>query len=548
MKTRLLTFLSFVIFHLSFCPIGAQTSQPPVATVYTTDGTRQYSLTPTQVQGEESTNVRSALLLHPEETYQSVDGFGFAITYSSAYNLLKMTAADRAVLLRKTFSPTEGYGASYVRISLGCNDFSSTEYSLCDEKGPDDDLLKHFRLYTDETNYVIPVLKELLAINPQLKIIAAPWTCPKWMKVNNITERRNHDSWTDGHLNPAYYKAYAQYFVRFVKAFAAEGISIYAVSPQNEPLNPGNCASLYMPWNEQAGFVQQLAPALKQAGLKTRIYLFDHNYNYDNKPEEQQYPAKIYKVYEGKDFEGKELVVGAAYHNYGGHTDELNVIHNLYPDKELLFTEASIGTWNNGRHLDSSLADCMVNIGLHTLNKHCRGAIVWNFMLDMQRGPNLDGGCQTCYGAVDIDESNYRDYTLNSHYYTICHLSAVVRPGAVRIGTSGWHYDGVTYTAFRNPDGTMAVVLYNANQGELGTNIATGQQRFHITLPPRAAVSVLLPAGQATGVGAPSALQAMATPTYYTLGGTKATSLSARGIYISQGRKEARNTNNNHIY
>ena len=112
--------------------------------------------------------------MHPEETYQSVDGFGFAITYSSAYNLLKMTAADRAVLLRKTFSPTEGYGASYVRISLGCNDFSSTEYSLCDEKGPDDDLLKHFRLYTDETNYVIPVLKELLAINPQLKIIAAP--------------------------------------------------------------------------------------------------------------------------------------------------------------------------------------------------------------------------------------------------------------------------------------------------------------------------------------------------------------------------------------
>ena len=238
--------------------------------------------------------------------------------------------------------------------------------------------------------------------------------------------------------------------------------------------------------------------------------------------------------------------MGAAYHNYGGHTDELNVIHNLYPDKELLFTEASIGTWNNGRNLDTSLADCMVNIGLHTLNKHCRGAIVGNFMLDMQRGPNLDGGCQTCYGAVDIDETNYRDYTLNSHYYTICHLSAVVRPGAVRIGTSGWHYDGVDYTAFRNPNGTMAVVLYNSNQRELATNIATGQQRFHISLPPRAAVSVLLPASTTAGIGnvQHSTFDVQRSmfnvQRLYNLGGMRASQSPLAGIYIGQGRKAAK--------
>ena len=533
MKLRILAYSLF--FALS--PLGAVAQQ---GMVYTTDGTRSYSLTPMALMGEKSDNTRSAILLKPTETFQTIDGFGFAITYSSSYNLLKMSQEDRTQLLKKTFSPTEGYGVSYVRISIGCNDFSSTEYSLCDEKGPQDDLLQHFRLYTDETDYVIPVLKEILAINPDLKIIAAPWTSPRWMKVNSLSDLTAHYSWTDGHLSPSYYKTYADYFVKFIEAMRAEGINIYAVSPQNEPLNPGNCASLYMPWNEEAGFVKRMATAFKQAGLSTKIYLFDHNYNYDGKESELHYPAKIYKLYEDAEFEGKELVVGAAYHNYGGNSDELNVIHDMYPDKELIFTEASIGTWNNGRNLDSSLADCMVNIGLHTMNKHCRGAIVWNFMLDMQRGPNLDGGCQTCYGAIDI-HNDYKTYTLNSHYYVICHLSAVVRPGAIRIATEGWWYEGVTYTAFRNPDGSLAVILYNSNNKQLKVNIADGENRYNqIVLPPRAAVSVLMNTDQT------SKLQTLRQPTsaddthYYTLNGVRTANPSGPGIYICQGRKEVR--------
>ncbi len=506
--------------------------------VYTTDGTRTFSLTRTDITGSKDDNIHSAIVLKPSETYQSIDGFGFAITYSSCYNLLKMSKEDRTQLLTKTFSPTEGYGVSYVRISIGCNDFSSTEYSLCDEKGPQDDLLRHFRLYTDETDYVIPVLKEILAINPDLKIIGSPWTCPRWMKVRSLDNLTAHNSWTDGHLSPSYYKTYADYFVRFIEAMAAEGINIYAVTPQNEPLNPGNCASLYMPWNEEAGFVKRMATAFKQAGLSTKIYLFDHNYNYDGKESEQQYPAKIYKLYENTEFEGKELVVGAAYHNYGGNSDELNVIHDMYPDKELIFTEASIGTWNNGRNLDSSLADCMVNIGLHTMNKHCIGAIVWNFMLDMQRGPNLDGGCQTCYGAIDIAD-DYKSYTLNSHYYVICHLSAVVRPGACRIATEGWWYNGVTYTAYRNPDGTLAVVFYNANHRQLKVNITDGENRYdQVSLPPRAAISVLMNNNGGTGL---QSLRA-ASPSkdaecYYTLAGVRTSTPTTPGIYICQGKK-----------
>lgn len=508
--------------------------------IYTTSGDRSYSLTQTEVVGTTTNEQSGSIVLLPTEANQSIDGFGFALTYSACYNLLKMDKAARTELLKKTYSMTEGYGVSYARISLGCNDFSSTEYSLCDVKGPDGDLLRHFRLYTDEVDYVIPILKEVLAINPDLKIIAAPWTSPKWMKCKSMNDKSAHDSWTDGHLNPSYYQAYADYFVKFVEAFRAEGINIYAVCPQNEPLNPGNCASLYMPWNEQASFVQRLAPAFHKAGLNTKIYLFDHNYNYDNKEDQKQYPAKIYKVYENKTFDGMDLIVGAAYHNYGGSSDELNNIHDLYPDKELIFTEASIGTWNNGRNLDSSLADNMLNIGLYTVLKHCRAAMVWNFMLDMNRGPNLDGGCQTCYGAIDI-ANDYKSYTLNSHYYTICHMSAVVRPGAVRINTKGWWYNGVTYAAFRNPDGTLAVVLYNSTDKKLSFKVTDGNVRYPVTLPARSALSLLMDNGQSAGLQAVVADPHTADDTCYNLNGTKADNAAQNGIHICGGRKVVNN-------
>lgn len=121
--------------------------------------------------------------------YQTIDGFGYAITYSSCYNLMQMTPEARQALLKRIYSTTEGYGVSYARISLGCNDFSSTEYTYCDTKGSESDPISNFALYSDENDYVIPVLKEILAINPNLKIIAAPWTCPKWMKVTDINTK-----------------------------------------------------------------------------------------------------------------------------------------------------------------------------------------------------------------------------------------------------------------------------------------------------------------------------------------------------------------------
>lgn len=427
------------------------------------------------------------ITLCPDTLHQTMDGFGYAITYSSCYNLLKMDPKDRYQFLLNTFSPTEGLGVSYARISIGCSDFSSTEYSLCDKPG-----LQNFALYTDETDYVIPVIKEILAINPHLKIMAAPWTCPRWMKVKDLKTLKAHDSWTSGHLNPRLRSTYAQYFVKFVQAFEQQGIPIYAVTPQNEPLNQGNCASLYMPWDEQAQFIKYLAPAFKKAGLSTKIYCFDHNWNYDNMQEQRGYPVKVFNALTGLQ-EGSELVVGSAWHDYGGEASELDNINRQLPDKEVIFTEASIGQWNDGRNLEKRLLTDMNRLVYNTVSRQCRAVMVWNLMLDLKRGPNLDGGCTTCYGAVDIDENNYKTLSLNSHYFIIAHSSAVVQPDARRIGQQVKGCKGINTISFVNPDSTTATLL--VNNGTSDTKVSIVKETgcvANVKVPARSVVSVLI--------------------------------------------------------
>lgn len=455
--------------------------------IYTTtaDGKKQLEYTTTK-----SIRTKSSkhITLTPAKAYQEMDGFGYAITYSACYNLMQMAPADRRAFLTRTYSRTEGYGISYARISIGCSDFSSTEYSLCDSPG-----LENFRLYTDETRYVIPILKEIIAINPDLKIMAAPWTCPKWMKIKSLSNPVGYDSWTSGTLNPAYYEAYAEYFVRFVQAFAAEGIPIYAVTPQNEPLNRGNCASLYMPWAEQAAFVNKLAPAFAHAGITTKIYCFDHNYNYDNISDQQDYPINFYNALD-PNMDGRELVVGSAWHDYGGSVTELDDINQKAPDKEVIFTETSIGTWNDGRNLATRLLADIKNLVYNTVTRQSKAVMVWNFMLDLNRGPNLDGGCQTCYGAVDIDQNDYHTLSYNSHYFVMAHASLAAQPGAKRISADmSESSSDINYVAFQNPDGSYGAVIIN--QGSSSTQMSmsvTSTAIARFTLPAKSIVSVVL--------------------------------------------------------
>ena len=441
--------------------------------VITTTSTRSKDLTETSIAFSEKDNMSpSTIKIDTSSEYQTMDGFGVALTGSTCYNLLRMTKENRTTFLTKTFSDTEGYGFSYCRISIGCSDFSLSEYTCCDTEG-----IENFALTSEETQYVIPIIKEVLAINPNLKIMGTPWTPPRWMKTNN--------AWTSGELKSEYFQDYAIYFVKWIKAFEAEGINIYSVTPQNEPLNRGDSASCYMPWEQERDFVKTaLGPAFASNGISTKIYAFDHNYNYDDISSQHSYPLNIYS-----DNEAASFFAGAAYHNYGGNKDELTAVHNAAPGMDLVFSETSIGTWNNGQDLASRLNADMEDVALGTVSRWCKGVIVWNLMLDAERGPNRPGGCQTCFGAVDIN-TDYATYTKNSHYYIIAHLSSVVKPDAVRIGASGFTANGLTYSAFRNTDGSLALVLSNSGQS-LSLTIDDGTHHFTAAIPASSAVSFL---------------------------------------------------------
>lgn len=448
--------------------------------VTTTDRTKDLNRYNIDLKKGISTLSTNTLALEPGVRFQEMDGFGAAVTGSTCYNLLKMTKENRIKFLEETFDPVKGLGYSYIRISIGCSDFSLSEYTCCDTKG-----IENFALQSEEIDCVIPVLKEILQINPTIKILGSPWTCPKWMKVNNLTDRQPFDSWTSGQLNPDYYQDYAEYFVKWIRAFQNEGIKITAITPQNEPLNRKNSASLYMGWDEQRDFIKTaLGPKVKAANVDTKIYAFDHNYNYDNIESEQGYPLNIYK-----DEEASQYIDGAAYHDYGGNRRELIRVHDARPDKELIFTETSIGTWNKGLDLEVRLMGDMENVALGTVNNWCKGVIVWNLMLDSDRGPWREDGCKTCYGAVDIDDSDYKTITRNSHYYIIGHLAAVVKPGASRIGVKGTLDDGLIYSAFENTDGSYALVLLNKNNESREISVTDGQNHFEYDVPARSVVS-----------------------------------------------------------
>lgn len=450
-------------------------------TIYVTTNNRSKDFEQETAAFSENANMSpTTITLDPKVKYQSIDGFGAAVTGSTCYNLMRMNKEDRRKFLTETFSENDGMGQNYIRISIGCSDFSLSEYTCCDTPG-----VENFALQSEEKEYVIPILKEILAINPDILIMGSPWTCPRWMKVDNLTDLQPYNEWTSGHLNPEYYADYGTYFAKWILAMKTEGIDIYSVTPQNEPLNRGNSASLFMGWKEELEFIKKgLGPKIKEAGLRTKIYAFDHNYNYDNMPDQQGYPINIYD-----DDEAAAYLAGAAYHNYGGNRSELINIHNKRPDKELVFTETSIGTWNNGRNLAERLMEDMREVALGTVNNWCKGVIVWNLMLDSERGPNRDGGCQTCYGAVDIEKSNYKTITRNSHYYITGHMSSVVKKGATRIGTKGYTASGIMYSAFENTDGTYAFVLLNENTEAKKITLSDGNNHFTYNVPAKSVVS-----------------------------------------------------------
>lgn len=391
----------------------------------------------------------------PTQTYQSIDGYGYTLTGGSVQVINQLSAAKKQELLTDLFSKS-GIGISYLRISIGASDLNSDIFSYNDmPTGQTDPTLSQFSLAKDQA--VIQMLKDILLINPNIKIMATPWSPPVWMKDNGNS--------MGGSLKPNFYGVYAQYFVKYIQAMQAQGITIDAITPQNEPLHPGNNPSMSMSAIEQANFIKNnLGPAFKTANITTKIVAYDHNCD------EPTYPLSILN-----DASANPFVDGSAFHLYAGDISTLGTVHNLFPNKNIYFTEQwTSSTGNFSGDLDWHIK----NVIIGSMRNWSKTALEWNLANDPSYGPHTPGGCTQCKGAITVNNPN--SYDKNVAYYIIAHASKFVPTKSQRIAST--QADNLSTVAFKTPEGKIILIVLNSNTTNRTFNINYNQKIAPITI------------------------------------------------------------------
>ena len=394
----------------------------------------------------------SVIEVDDTQRFQTIDGFGYALTGGSAQLLMRMTPAKRAALLREIFTTkASGIGVSYLRVSIGSSDLNDHVFTYDDmPPGQTDPALAKFSLDPDRAD-LIPILKQILAIDPKIKILASPWSAPSWMKTN--------DNPKAGKLQPQFYPTYAAYFVKYLSGMKQAGINIDAITIQNEPLNDKNTPSMLMLPDEEAAFIRDhLGPALQSAALPAKIVLYDHNCD---RPD---YPLTILQ-----DPGANKYVDGSGFHLYGGTIDALTKVHDAFPTKNLYFTEQMVIDAKGGT-ATTAIADPVQKIIIGATRNWSRNVLLWNLAADPKNQPHTsNGGCPICQGAITIDGDTVGK---NRAWYTLASASKFVRPGSVRIASN--EPDRLPNVAFKTPKGRSVLILVNTD-----TSAKTFSVRFH---------------------------------------------------------------------
>lgn len=385
--------------------------------------------------------------VNASQKYQTVDGFGYTLTGGSADVINQLNATKKAALLQELFgSSATSIGISYIRISIGASDLHSTTFTYDDISTGNTDLdLTKFNLDGDK-NGVIALLKEILAINPKILIVASPWTAPLWMKTEN--------SFKGGRLDTKYYDVYAKYFVKYIQQMKTEGITIDAITPQNEPLNPYNTPSMEMSALEQANFIKNnLGPAFKAANLATKIITYDHNCDVPD------YPKTILA-----DAAANPFVDGSAFHLYAGDISALSDVYNAYPTKNIYFTEQ----WTSSTgSFDGDLKWHLKNVVIGSMRNWSRNALEWNLANNANFGPHTNGGCSECKGALTVTSTD--NFQRNVAYYIIAHASKFVPAGSIRIDSN--INGNLQNVAFITPSGSKVLIVENDGSSNVAFNI-----------------------------------------------------------------------------
>lgn len=418
-----------------------------------------------------TTNQPSLITINTAMKLQQIDGFGAALTGSSAHLInKKMSAGQRDALLQDLFNSDTGIGISYLRMTIGASDFSLSDYTYNDMPSGQEDLsLTNFTIDKDKED-VVPIFKKIVAISPDIKIMGSPWSPPAWMKTN--------ESLKGGELRTEVYGVYANYFVKYIKAYQAEGIRIHSITPQNEPLHfTANYPCMSMPASAQLNFIKNnLGPAFEAENINTEIIVYDHNWDNTN-----------YAISILNDADARRYASGSAFHAYGGSVSAMTAVHNIHPTEGIYFTEISGGAW--ATNFSDNMQWNMENIFIGSTTNWSKNVLLWNLALDQNYGPT-NNGCSNCRGVVTINASTGA-VTKNEEYYSIAHFSKYVRPGANRISSTATGTSQLNHVAFINTDGSKVLVVANNSNNAQTFVVRESGNQFSYAIPAKGVVTIV---------------------------------------------------------
>ncbi|HUI31647.1 MAG TPA: glycoside hydrolase family 30 protein [Candidatus Acidoferrales bacterium] len=406
------------------------------------------------------------VMIDETKTFQTIEGFGGAFTDAAALVFARLPKESQEKFVRACFDPDSGNAYNLCRTTINSCDYSDEMYTYDDVKG--DGNLEHFTI-AHELKYRIPLIKEAMKIaRGSLRLFASPWSPPAWMKTND-------NMLYGGKLKSEYYQTWADYFVKYIKEYQKEGIPIWGVTVQNEPMAVQVWESCIYTAEEEKDFVRDnLGPAFDNNGLgNVKIMVWDHNRGIMYQRSQAAY----------EDPKASRYIWGTAFHWYvGGHFDNVRVVHDAFPDKQILFTEASVGgSWHDAY----KLAENVIN----DLNNWAVGWVTWNLLLDQDGGPRHAGGLE---GANIVTADLLTgDVIFNPAYYVFGHFSRFIKPGAKRIACTS-NDDNLKATAFINTDGKIVTVIYNQNDCAEMFQLWVSGKVLKGRIPPNGVVSIIL--------------------------------------------------------
>ena len=422
------------------------------------------------------------------QTYQQVEGFGASFTDSAAYLLNEVaTSLARSNAMYSLFTRSgNGIGVSFVRNPMGASDLARSQYSYDDlPPGQTDTNLTSFSIAHDQAD-IIPLVQQALQLNPQLTIMANPWSPPGWMKTSG--------SMVGGSLLASMYPSFAQYFVRYIQAYQAAGIPTHYISLQNEPLYvPGDYPGMSMDAATQLTVLRDyVLPALAASNITTKVLVYDHNWDRPDYPDAVLSDATVL---------GSSQVGGIAWHGYGGTPGVMTILANKYPAKGNYMTEHSgeVFVGDAVKHDFEEITQVMRNWG--------KAYVKWSLVLDQNHGPH-DGGCADCNPLITINSSSGA-LTYAIEYYTLGHFSKFVLPGAYRVYSG--NAAGIVSAAFVNPDNSKALVSFNDTPSSNTFQVQWGNKMFTYTLAPYSGTTFTWTGTQSGGYEFPAALQLQAS-------------------------------------